>query len=58
MKMTEEQIEARMEAWYQVVTSLDGDWTDDNEEFKEGKKLRKQLQKMADKWYSKVKKEI
>ena len=54
MKMTDEQIEARMEAFYQVTTLLEGSWTDNKVEQEQGEKLREQLQKMADNWYNKV----
>lgn len=52
--MTQLQIDARMEAYEQVIASLDGKWTDDKTEAGQGEILQKQLRKQADRWYQRT----
>lgn len=52
--MTEQQIDARMEAYQQAITSLELYWTDDPVEREQGRKLAEQLRKQADRWYRRL----
>jgi galactokinase len=54
-KLTEEQIEARMEAFEQAARALEvGDWSDDEIERKQGVIACEQIRKFADRWYRKI----
>lgn len=52
--LNEKQIDARMEAYEQVIGHLCLAWTDDKDEIEQGHILADQLRNQADKWFFKI----
>ena len=53
MTLTQTEIDARMEAYEQARSSLEGPWADTKEEFEAGKVVEKQIRAIAMRWLGK-----
>lgn len=55
MELTKSQWMARAEAYLEAAEHLELSWTDDNDEFAQGKVVSERLKKEADKCFAKAK---